>query len=84
MEVLKLGSNQSCSCRLNHSHGNTGSELHLQTTPQLRALQILNPLNKARNRIQVLMDLLLQLSQGRNSFFRDLKKRCFWGGENFI
>ena len=27
------GSNQSCSWGLRHSHGNTGSELHLQPTP---------------------------------------------------
>ena len=29
MEFLGWGSNQSCSCRLCHSHGNSGSELHL-------------------------------------------------------
>ena len=32
---------------LNQSHSNMGSELHLQSTPQLN--QILNPLSKARD-----------------------------------
>ena len=35
---------------LYHSHSNMGSNSRLQPTPQLRQHQILNPLNKARDR----------------------------------
>ena len=41
---------------LHHSHNNVGSEPHLQPTPQLMAMPILNPLSKARDRTHVLMD----------------------------
>ena len=34
---------------LRHGHGNPGSELCLQPTPQLRQRQILNPLSEARD-----------------------------------
>ena len=41
---------------LHHSHSNTGSKLRLQPTPQLTAMpEILNPLNKARDRTCNLM-----------------------------
>ena len=40
---------------LHQSHSNTGSELHLQPTPQLMAMPILNPLSEARDRTHNLM-----------------------------
>ena len=41
---------------LHHSHSNTGFELHLRPTPQLRQRQILNPLSKARDQTHILME----------------------------
>ena len=41
---------------LPHSSSNAGSELHLWPTPELVEHQILNPLSKARDLTQVLMD----------------------------
>ena len=41
---------------LYQSHSNAGSELHLRPTPQLTAIQILNPLSEARNQTCILMD----------------------------
>ena len=41
---------------LHHSQSNTGSELWLRPTPQLKAIQILNPLSKARDQTCILMD----------------------------
>ena len=41
---------------LYHSHSNSGSEPRLRSTPQFRAMQILNPLSEARDRTCVLMD----------------------------
>ena len=40
---------------LGHSHSNARSEPHLRPTPQLTAMN-LNPLNKARNQIHILMN----------------------------
>ena len=34
---------------LHHSHSNAGSEPHLQPTPQVTQLGILNPVNEARD-----------------------------------
>ena len=41
---------------LYHSHSNIGSEPYLQTTPQLKARWILNPLSKTRDQTRILMD----------------------------
>ena len=40
---------------LHHSHSNTKSKPHLQPTPQLRAIQILNPPNEAKDQTRNLM-----------------------------
>ena len=53
-----------------HSHRNTRSKPCLWTTPQLMAMPILNPLNKARARAWVLMEtsqVLNLLNHNRNS-----------------
>ena len=50
------GSNQSCSCRLRHSHSNTGSKPHLRPTLNLQQQQILNPLSEARDLTCLLTD----------------------------
>jgi len=42
---------------LRHSHSNARSELHLLPIPQLRAMQILNPLSEAREQTRLLMDI---------------------------
>ena len=39
-----------------HSHNNSGSKPHLQPTPQLTEMLILNPLSEARDQIRVLMN----------------------------
>ena len=39
-----------------HGHGNLGSELHLQPTPQLLATPDPNPLSRGRDRAHILMD----------------------------
>ena len=51
MEVPRLGvqSELSIVASLRHSHSNTGSEPHLQPTPQLVATLDLNPLSEARD-----------------------------------
>ena len=41
---------------LHHSHSIVGSERNLQSTPQPRQCQILNPLREARDQTHVLMD----------------------------
>ena len=41
---------------LQHSHSNTGSKPHLQTTPELGQRPIFNPLGGARDRTHILMD----------------------------
>ena len=57
-----------------HSHwGNTGSELHLQTTRSLWQCQIFNPLSEARDQTHILMDtsqVLNPLSHNGNSSLR--------------
>ena len=40
-----------------HSHGNSGSELHLQPTLQLMARKVLDPLSEARARTCIFMIL---------------------------
>ena len=41
---------------LYHGQSNAGSDPHLQPTPQLRQLRILNPLREAKDRTYILMD----------------------------
>ena len=41
---------------LHYSHSDAGSELHLWPIPLLRAMRILNPLNKVRDQTHILMD----------------------------
>ena len=56
---------------LHHSHSNTGCELHLWPTHSSWQSQILNPLSKAKDQTQILMDaslILNQLSHNGNSW----------------
>ena len=41
---------------LHRSHINAGSELHLQSAPQLKAMLDPNPLSKAKDQTCILMD----------------------------
>ena len=50
------GQNRAVAASLCHSHSNAGSKLCLLLTPQFTKHWIPNPLNKARDRTQILMD----------------------------
>ena len=56
MEVPELGSNQSCSWGLCHSHGNTISEPHL--CHSLLQFQILNTISEAKDWTHMLMNTM--------------------------
>ena len=54
---------------LHHSHSNTRSEPHLQSTPQLRPRRIPNPRIKARDRTCILMDVNQVTAEPREFLF---------------